>query len=198
MFSKIVRRTHMYLALFLAPWMLMYGLSTLAMNHRRFFEEIYGPGPPPFVKERELTYDGVFPPGADAKVVASQLLVSLNMDGAHGATRRASDGAVVINRNDFLEPRRITYTPADGKVVIEKMPYRTNTFLERAHRRRGFAQAYIRDDLWAFSVDLVIAAMIFWVLSGLWMWWELKVTRVLGALFMLGGASLFVFYLATL
>ena len=40
--------------------------------------------------------------------------------------------------------------------------------------------------------------MIFWVLSGLWMWWELKVTRVLGALFMLGGASLFVFYLATL
>ena len=31
-FSKIIRRVHMYLALFLAPWMLMYALSTLAMR----------------------------------------------------------------------------------------------------------------------------------------------------------------------
>ena len=34
MFSKVIRRTHMYVALFLAPWVLMYALSTMVMNHR--------------------------------------------------------------------------------------------------------------------------------------------------------------------
>jgi hypothetical protein len=51
------------------------------------------------------------------------------------------------------------------------------------------------DTGWAVSVDLVIVAMMFWVLSGLWMWWEMKVTRRLGALAALGGAGLFAFYL---
>ena len=31
-FSKILRRTHLYLALFLTPWVLMYAVSTLARN----------------------------------------------------------------------------------------------------------------------------------------------------------------------
>ena len=37
MFSRFVRRTHMYLGLALFPWMLMYALSTLVMNHRAMF-----------------------------------------------------------------------------------------------------------------------------------------------------------------
>ena len=37
MFSKFLRRSHMYLALFLTPWMLVYALSTMGMNHRQYF-----------------------------------------------------------------------------------------------------------------------------------------------------------------
>jgi uncharacterized iron-regulated membrane protein len=48
------------------------------------------------------------------------------------------------------------------------------------------------------SVDLVIVAMVFWVLSGLWLWWEMKVTRGFGMLSLAGGIGLFVFYLAIL
>ena len=40
--------------------------------------------------------------------------------------------------------------------------------------------------------------MVFWVLSGLWMWWEMKVTRGLGLAALLGGVGLFAFYLLTL
>lgn len=47
-------------------------------------------------------------------------------------------------------------------------------------------------------MDLVIVAMLFWVLSGLWMWWELKVTRRLGAIFIFGGIALFGFFLLTI
>jgi len=111
---------------------------------------------------------------------------------------RRKDGAIVINRNDLLAPRRVTYTPADRKVVVEKMQYRTNAMLERFHRRRGYATGYGFDSSWAVSVDLVIVAMLFWVLSGLWMWWEMKATRILGAVFVLVGMGMFALYLFTI
>ncbi len=190
MFSKVIRRTHMYLALFLAPWMLMYAASTLAMNHRRMF------GPPPrFEKESEQTYAGTFPPGASPQQMAVQILTDLHMDGAYNV-QGPRGGRITIVRQDLVTPRRITYFPADGKLTIEKMAFRSNAFLERFHRRRGFQYPYLRDDVWAATVDLVIAAMIFWALSGLWMWWEMKVTRAWGAVFALAGAGLFAFFVA--
>jgi hypothetical protein len=197
MFSKVVRRTHMYLALFLFPWMSMYALSTLAMNHRELFVEPSSASPAAPEKERELTYDGVFPENADLKVISRQILASVGLDGAHSVTRR-KDGAIVINRNDLIAPRRLTYTPADRKLSIEKMPSRPNDFLGRFHRRRGYATGYALDSMWAVTVDVTIASMVFWVLSGLWMWWEMKVTRRLGTLALLSGAGLFAFYLLTL
>jgi hypothetical protein len=187
----------MYLALFLFPWMLMYALSTLAMNHRALFAGLYGEGPAAFEKERELVYDGVFPESADLNVIARQILASAGLDGAHGVSRRA-DGTIVINRSDLLTPRRLTYSPADRKLLIERMPSRPNAFLERFHRRRGYSTGYPLDTTWAVTVDLAIAAMVFWVLSGLWMWWEMKATRRLGASALLTGAGLFAVYLLTL
>ena len=50
----------------------------------------------------------------------------------------------------------------------------------------------------AISRMSAIAAMVFWALSGLWMWWEMKATRRLGLLALLGGAAVFAFYLTAL
>jgi hypothetical protein len=197
MASKLVRRLHLYVALFLSPWLLMYALSTLVMNHRHFFVEKYGAGPVPFHRERELTYAGSFSPDTAPRDIARQVLASLDLDGAHGVNRRP-DGTIVINRNDLLAPRRITYTPADQKLVIEKMEPRANAMLERFHRRRGFATGYALDTVWAVTVDVVIYAIVIWVLSGLWMWWEMKPTRRLGAVAAFGGAALFALFLVTI
>ena len=195
--SLIIRRTHMYLGLFLFPWMLMYTLSTMVMNHRALFVATYGAGPPAYEKERELVYDAVFPPEVDLRTISRQILSSVGLDGAHGVTRR-NDGSIVITRNDLVSPRRLIYVPSARTVLIEKMPRRVDALLERFHRRRGYATGYALDTAWAVSVDVVIVAMVIWVLSGLWMWWEMKVTRALGAAAALGGAGLFAFYLLTL
>jgi hypothetical protein len=197
MFSRFVRRTHMYLALFLFPWMLMYALSTLVMNHRAFFIGRYGEGPVPFEIERELDYEGTFAGGAELRSISTQILSSLDLDGAHGVSRR-KDGVIVINRNDLTTPRRLTYSPDTRRLTIERMQHRSNALLERFHRRRGYATGYALDTIWAVSVDLVIAAMVFWVVSGLWMWWEMKVTRRYGAAAMVGGLALFAMYLITI
>ena len=187
----------MYLALFLAPWILMYTLSTLVMNHRGYFVAKQGRGPVPLHQERELTYHGTFTENVALRDISRQILTSLDLDGSHGVNRRA-DGAIVINRHDLMSPRRITYTPADHKLVIEKMEPRANAFLERFHRRRGYATNYLLDTVWAVSVDLVIAAMVFWAVSGLWMWWEMKATRLWGVVGTLGGLAVFAFYVFTI
>ena len=46
--------THMYLALFLFPWLLMYALSTAVMNHRALFVDAFGNGSLSAVGLREL------------------------------------------------------------------------------------------------------------------------------------------------
>jgi hypothetical protein len=192
--SLLIRRAHMFVALFLFPWLLMYALSTAAMNHRASFASSAPGGAPAYEKERELTYDGVFPDGAELRIISQQILSSVELDGAHGVTRR-KDGAIVITRNDLLIPRRLTYTPATRTLSIERLPHRTNVMLERLHRRRGYATGYALDTMWAVTVDLVIAGMVFWVLSGLWMWWEMKVTRTTGALALATGAGLFLLFI---
>tara|TARA_B100000953_G_scaffold191804_1_gene157889 strand:- start:455 stop:664 length:210 start_codon:yes stop_codon:yes gene_type:complete len=35
--SRLIRRTHMNLALFLRPWVLVYALSSIIFNHFKFF-----------------------------------------------------------------------------------------------------------------------------------------------------------------
>jgi len=192
--SVLIRRTHMYVALFLFPWLLMYALSTAMMNHRASFASARPGGAPVYEKERELTYDGVFPQDAELRTFSQQILSSLDLDGAHAVARR-TDGAIVITRNDLLTPRRLTYVPSTRRLTVERLPHRTNVMLERFHRRRGYTTGYALDTTWAVTVDVVIAGMIFWVLSGLWMWWEMKMTRATGALALVTGAGLFVLFI---
>jgi hypothetical protein len=194
-FSKILRRTHLYLALFLTPWVLMYTLSTFVMNHRDWFRG-RPPAPPKWERVSEQVYDGQFPSGASTSIQAAQILMSLGIDGAHQASMR--DGKLVIQRNTATQPLRLTFTPESKQLLLERQAPNASAFLERMHRRRGFETGYALDNVWAFTVDLFIAGVIFWALSGLWMWWELKVTRTLGALALVGGVALFAFFLAVL
>jgi hypothetical protein len=188
----------MYLGLFLAPWMLMYAASTIAMNHRAWFQRHYGGPLVAWEKEAERGWGGDVPTGLSARAVAARILADLGMEGAHTVSGPDASGGITVVRSAALAPRRIRYLPAEGKLIIEKQVFRAPVFLERMHRRRGYEQPHVRDDVWALSVDGVIAAMVFWALSGLWMWWEMRATRAWGLLFAAFGAGLFALFLATI
>jgi hypothetical protein len=199
MFSKVVRRTHMYLALFLSPWILMYALSTMAMNHRKQLLEWFGGAQPKFEKQSEVQLPhGVHQPHAPREENARRILQALNLDGTHSIQKPGADGTLVLVRQEAAAPVRVTYQPAANKALIERQPFHATTWLERMHRRRGYQHPYAMEKAWAFSVDLVIVVIVFWVLSGLWMWWELKSTRWLGALSAVAGLGLFAFFLASI
>jgi hypothetical protein len=191
-FSKLLRRTHLYLALFLTPWVLMYTFSTFAMNHKERQAK-----PPKWEVTSDSIYPGTFPDGAKHQLIAQQILTSLDLDGAHQSSQREG-GKIIIQRLAAVQPIRLTFEPTTKRLVIEKQVQTPTVFLERMHRRRGFQHPYTLEDTWAFTVDLFIAGVIFWALSGLWMWWELKVTRTTGLFAVVGGLALFAFFLVVL
>jgi hypothetical protein len=193
--SKAIRQIHLYLALFLGPWVLVYSISTIVMNHRTWFRGEEAP-PPPWDLVSDGTYDGEFPPQSDPQQMARQILASLQMDGNHQASLR--NGKLVITRQDALRPARVTYTPEDRRLVVERQAWEGAAFLERIHRRRGFRSPYVLDDAWGLSVDLFIAAVLFWTLSGLWLWWEMRPTRRLGGIVLVSGITLFAVFVGML
>jgi len=194
--SRMVRQTHMYLALFLAPWMAMYALSTLGMAHRGLVASFYSTKSPSFTKERELDYSRDFSPDVSPAAMAKTILVDLNLDGAHRVSGLKNGKPLVIERQHALGQRRITFDPATHRIVVEREESRGLTFLERLHRRRGYQHPYALEDTWAFSVDLTVTVMVFWSLSGLWLWWELRPTRRIGCWCLGIGIALFATFLA--
>jgi hypothetical protein len=177
----------MYLALFLTPWMLGYALSTIVMNHN------VG-GPQTFIKESERSYPAAFEPGTPPRQIGAQILVDLHLEGAFGVQGPRPDGTLVVNRQDLLTPRRITYNPAASTLIVERVQPKSSQLLNRFHHRRGFQQPYAADRTMAWSIDLVIIAMVFWALSGLWMWWEMRATRLWGLAAAAFGIGIFVFF----
>ena len=61
------------------------------------------------------------------------------------------------------------------------------SFLLRLHMAHGYPSQKNSRWFWAIAVDLMFASMVFWGLSGVFMWWQIKRTRVIG--FTLLGAS---------
>jgi len=169
----------------------------MAMNHRQFFDCLEGGPEPAFEMESETIYRGTFQPASSPREIARQIVKHLDIDGLC-SVRKEADGKLVIFREDPLSPRRITFTPASRRLVVERQVIRMRPLLEKLHRSRGWSRDDPWRNPWAFSVDVVIAAMLFWAASGIWMWLELPGTRGWGILFASAGLALFVFFLAAI
>jgi hypothetical protein len=189
--SLIVRRVHMFTGLFLAPWMLMYALSTLVMTHSNYLFSFYPSKSPAMVTERELDYARAFPTNVTREYMGQQILQDLGLDGTHSVSGGRNGNPLIVNRQHALRTQRITFDASKSKIVIEREEFRTPTFLERLHRRRGYNHPYTLEDTWGFTVDVAVVTMVFWSLSGIWLWWELKSTRRWGALSLAAGVILF-------
>ncbi len=196
--SKLIRRTHMYLALFLTPWMIIYALSGLVLNHGPFVRGLYGPRFNQFEKVGEREYTAAFSADADPRLIGAQVLEHLDLAGTFNVQGRADQPRLVINRNAAFSAHRITYFRAENRLLIEKQKFVAPVFLNRAHFRHGYEQTFLASRIWAVFVDLVVVGMLFWVASGVWMWWEIKPARSWGAACAVAGFGVFGILLAKL
>ena len=196
-FNHLIRRLHAYLALLLLPWVLMYGISSFVINHYTFFQSFYEDDVPTWRERFNRPYDRPLPDDADLKQVGSQILDDLGLKDSFNV-RRPTPDRLQINLDKFFSSTRVIYDIDEGVIRAEDRRFQWNTFLFSMHDRRGFQNDAFLHDAWAVMVDVASIGFIIFILSGLYMWWQLKKTRFWGTLALSGGAASFVVFLLAL
>lgn len=190
-FDHLNRRTHLYLGLFLLPWVLMYGISSFLISHHNWFRSDQ---PPVWQLVFDREYQRPIPDKADLRDVAHEILKDCNLEGAFWAQRPKPD-EIRINRFRFRDDTRLTYSINDQRLRAEHQDLRWDQVILRMHFRGGFAQPGFWDDLWAILVDVACVGIVIWVGSGLLMWWRLRRLRLWGCLALGGGCLAFLLLL---
>lgn len=85
-----------------------------------------------------------------------------------------------------------TYNPMTGNITGKPaesagVPLAARQFLLRLHTAHGYPGTQDVRWYWAFVVDAVAAVFVFWGLSGILMWWQLKAARGLGLVLLILG-----------
>jgi hypothetical protein len=191
-FPHFVRRLHLYLGMFLLPWFLMYGVSSLPFSHNEWFRER-----PQWTTRADRPYDLEVPPEADLRQVGGRILADLGMSGAYG-TYRPNNRQISVYCPNFLRPTRITYDLEKKRLLAEDRQFHWPQLLTGMHARGGFEQDGALNDAWGVTVDVVCVAMILWIATGVYMWWQLPASRGWGWLALGGGIVSFAVFMMAL
>ncbi len=190
-FLHVVRRAHLYMGLFLLPWVVMFGVSSIPINHP-------SPEPASWTRLAEHTFDAPAPAASDnLRPLGREMMNAAGIGGGY-YVYRVNPRQVQVGHPDFLAPVRINYFVDQRRLVVERRPFALRPFLSGLHTRGGYDMGGFWDSVWAVVVDVVSVALILWIFSGLLMWWSLPVTRGWGWLALASGTTCFAVIIWTL
>jgi len=191
-FQHFVRRAHLYMGLFLLPWVVMFGVSSIPLNHNT------APAPPRWIHVADRAFDVGLPAnGADLRPLGRKMMDAAGVRGGY-FVNRVNPQQVNVNHPSFLQPIRISYYTDRKQIIIERRELGLGSFIAGLHTRGGYDLDGFSDSIWAAFVDVVSVALILWIASGLYMWWHLPVTRRWGWTALASGAACFAIIILTL
>lgn len=193
-FDKVNRRTHLYLGLFLMPWLLMYGVSSFIIIHQSWFGADKQ-------RERETLYEKEYHrpinTEGDLRAAAQEILKDCHLEGAFWVDK-PKPGTLHIDRFSFWDSTSLTYSIKDQKLKAERQRMKLPQGVIRMHFRGGYRQPSFWDHFWGLLVDIACVGIIIWVASGLVMWWRLPRLRSWGAIAVGGGILSFLLLVWTI
>jgi len=145
----------------------------------------------------DRAYELEVPPEANLREVGGRILADVGLSGAFGASR-PNERQINVYRMDFLQPARVTYFLDQKRVLAEEREFHWPQFLTGLHARGGFEQDSMLNDAWGVTVDVICVAMVLWIATGIYMWWQLPACRGWGWLALGGGVGSFVMFLLAL
>jgi hypothetical protein len=193
-FNLINRRTHLYLGLFLLPWLTMYGVSSFIVIHKTWFQKDRGPTWEPLF---EKAYSRPISDKVDLRTSAQEILKDCGLEGAFWA-KRLDPNTLLVNRFTFWGSTRLTYDMGKQTLRAERERRPVSQGIVEIHFRGGFRQRGFWNNFWGVLVDVVCVAIVTWVISGLIMWWNLPRLRIWGAVAVVSGLTLFSILVTTL
>ncbi len=112
-----------------------------------------------------------------------RILDDLKLSSGEAFGGRRSASLVFAAEADGV-PCLVTYSVGGGGITSVREDDRptmdTKTFLQRLHLARMYSPGFDTRWIWALLVDAMFVSMVFWGVSGLMMWWQVKRTRLLG------------------
>ena len=194
-FAHLNRRTHLYLGLALLPWFLMYGLSSIPFAHTAFFERRDAArGLPRWTLRATHTVDlPVSEDPRELRALGAALLRQAGVSAGSYGVYRQSPTQLNVYAYSFRHSTQLKYFIDQQRMTVEDRRFRWDQFLTGMHGRGGFEQERLLDRSWSVIVDLVCAAILLWIATGLYMWWGLPASRAWGWVTIAAGATTFVF-----
>ena len=195
----LLRRIHLYAGLFLAPWFLMYSLSSIPFNHNEYFNRLdQQKGLPPFTTSWERPYDVPVPENdRDLRALGARIMHDAGLDGNFGAYRVGGD-RIEVYVYTFWKSTTLRYFINEKKLRSDPRRFRWDQFFTGMHARGGFEQDGLVNDGWALLVDLVCVGMLAWIATGLYLWWGIRAIRNWGWLALAAGFATFAAFLLVL
>ncbi|MGH9673109.1 MAG: hypothetical protein ACRD44_08000 [Bryobacteraceae bacterium] len=196
-FQHFNRRLHLYLAMFLMPWFLMYGISSIPFSHPGLMKALFEDPKGPWIDRFDRPYEIVVPEGASdpksLRGVGEQLVKDAGLTGSFG-TYRVNPTTINVYLHTFLRATQLTYHIDQKRLVAKDRKWRLDQFFTGMHARGGFQNPEPLNDTWAVVVDIVCVGFLVWITSGIIMWWQLRSARVWGWIAIAGGAALFALF----
>jgi hypothetical protein len=193
--QTIIRRTHLYLAMFLAPWFVMYGLTSIAFNHPALFTD--NSSEPVWIFRARESYSFPINENSELREVAAAILKDKNIEGSFHV-QRPDRNTLIVTRFDFFHRTRLTFKIDQKTLLIEDRKVQLQNILTGMHGRGGFQQDVWLHDLWAVFVDLVAVAILVWIATGIFLWLQISSIRKWGGIVLVAGFLTFLVLVITL
>ena len=169
--DRVMRWLHLYTALFLAPWLLIYASSAFFLNHDEWFQGLFNIIPPGWVVIREEDFKPQEISSSEPELEARAVLDSLDLQGDYRLLEKSNDNRLVVLRYSGGGNYRVTWLRSMDKVIVERhQPSSIYGFLHYLHFSAGYGRQQIASDIWAIIVDLIAISVWLWVISGLYFW----------------------------
>lgn len=187
------RRLHIYLGLFLLLFLWLFSLTGLLLNHPEWSFAEFWPNRKEALVERRITP----PPAGSDLAQAHELMRQLGFEGEiEWITTRADPSHFDFRVSRPGHMRTVKANFAAGTARIQQIDLNAWGVLHILHTFTGVRLAdqrnsrdWVLTSVWAWSMDAVAAALIFEVLSSLYLWWGLRRRKPFAVWALLAGCT---------
>ena len=171
-FLLVVRRLHLYLGLFLLPWVVLFGVTSYPFSHPAQVQ-------PKWEVRQDRAYTLDVPAGSELRPIGERLHAEA---GFHGGfyVNQPNPQRINVHHPDFFHPTRITYFVDQRRLLVEQREFIWRQALTSMHAHAGYEIGGFWNVVWAVIIDILCAALVLWMVSGLIMWWMLPGSRSWG------------------
>jgi hypothetical protein len=174
------RALHLYVGLFISPFVFIFGISVLVFNHPAFINRV---NTVKVLPERRTKFDKT-PHDTSDIATASAILKKLNISGEIDFISKTDSTISFPVMKPGLRINLKVNTNTDSVLIIRKQegPLRATTYL---HSMPGPHNVKVRGNsafmkAWRILSDAVVYLLLFLTVSGVFLWYFLKVERVPG------------------